>query len=170
MSFNQSFLVELSFISMLSPWGGRSQRRCANLEKKAKFSCHPFEDMTKITEFLDTVIARLRRCEKCCNEADVKWGKWNQGKPKQSRHEDHQSITGFVAFTVCCHHFCNQYFIICVVFTVVARQCTTDLLSMVHTQHLACLTSSIINGENQFDVVVVVVVTSYPSHRGEMQN
>ena len=30
-----------------------------------------FGDLTNITEFLDTVIERPRRCEKCCDEADA---------------------------------------------------------------------------------------------------
>ena len=114
---------------MSSPWGGRSQRRCDNFEKNAKFSFSPFRDMTNITEFLETVIARLRQYEKCCDEADVKWGKWNQDKPKQSRPEDYQLITWFVAFIVCYHTFYSQYFIICAVFTIVARRCTYVLLT-----------------------------------------
>ena len=114
--------------------------------------------MAKIAEFLDTVIAHPRRWGKCWDEADVKWGRRNQGQTRQTRHEDHQSITWFVVFTVCCHYFCSQYFVISVVFTAVPRQCIS--LSLLLIIWLAQF-----NVENQFGVVVVVVI-NYRSHCG----
>ena len=112
--------------------------------------------MANITEILDTVIARRRRCEECCDEADVKWGRCNQSQTRQSRHKYHQSITWFVAFTVCRHYFCSQYFVISVVLTIVPWQFIDPSL-LLSTQLVQ------FNIENQFGVVVVVA-TSYSSH------
>ena len=87
------------------------------------------------------------------------WGRCNRGKTKQSQHKDHQSITWLVAFTVC-HH--------CFVVNILLRVlCLLSSLGNVLTSlyyPVLGLPNTMVNGDNQFDVVVLVAI-SYPTHR-----